>query len=58
MRSLVRPEALEPRRLFAALYSVVDLGALGGNESVAYNLNDQNQVVGFALTARASASWL
>jgi probable HAF family extracellular repeat protein len=50
MQVSIRPEALEPRRLMAA-YSVVDLGALGGSDSVAYNLNDQNQVVGFALNA-------
>lgn len=51
MHVLIRPEALEPRRLMAAAYTVVDLGALGGNDSIAYNLNDQNQVVGFALNA-------
>src|SRR5687768_13544462 len=51
MQVLIRPEALEPRRLMAAAYTVVDLGALGGNDSIAFNLNDQNQVVGFALNA-------
>ena len=51
MHAVIRPEALEPRRLMAAAYTVVDVGALGGNDSIAYNLNDQNQVVGFALNA-------
>ena len=43
-------ERLEPRRLLSA-YTVVDLGTLGGNVSWAYDLNNSNQVVGYAATA-------
>src|SRR5215213_5712769 len=42
-------ERLETRRLLAA-YGVVDLGTLGGNLSWAYDLNNRNQVVGYATT--------
>ena len=43
-------ERLEARRLMAA-YGVVDLGTLGGDLSWAYDLNNQNQVVGYATTS-------
>jgi len=41
------PEPLEPRRLMSA-YAVMDLGTLGGSLSWAYDLNNNNQVVGYA----------
>src|SRR5258705_6616244 len=49
-RSFV-PEPHGPRRLLSACYTLVDLGTLGGGQSQAFDLNDQNQVVGFALDA-------
>jgi probable HAF family extracellular repeat protein len=45
------PEPLEPRRLLSVAYSLIDLGTLGGGESQALDLNDSNQVVGYALDA-------
>src|SRR5688572_29954286 len=41
------PERLEPRRLMAG-YRIIDLGTLGGTESLAYGLNDSDVVVGYA----------
>ena len=43
-----RPELLEARTLFAAAYTVVDLGTLGGAVSHALDVNNNNQVVGDA----------
>src|SRR5438045_2900053 len=43
-------ELLERRQLFAA-YAIVDLGTLGGAASFAYDINNNNQVVGYAQTA-------
>jgi probable HAF family extracellular repeat protein len=40
-------EPLESRRLMSA-YAVVDLGTLGGSLSWAFDLNNNNQVVGYA----------
>ena len=45
------PEPLEPRRLMAACYTLLDLGTLGGGDSLAYDVNDGNQVVGLSLDA-------
>jgi probable HAF family extracellular repeat protein len=50
MRSFDFAEALESRRLLAA-YALVDLGTLGGAGAEAFDINDQNQVVGFAQNA-------
>ena len=46
-RRYVPAEPLEPRRLLAA-YTLIDLGTLGGAGGEAFDLNDQDQVVGFA----------
>src|SRR5687768_9202137 len=45
-----RLERLEDRRLIAT-YSIVDLGTVGGASSFAYDVNNSNQVVGYAQTA-------
>jgi probable HAF family extracellular repeat protein len=50
-RNVVTPEPLESRRLLASSYTLVDLGSLGGGQSQAIDLNDNNQVVGFSLDA-------
>ena len=42
-------EPLEVRRLLAACYTLLDVGSLGGGQSQAYDLNNNNQVVGVAL---------
>src|SRR5688572_17050886 len=43
-------ERLERRRLLSR-YQVIDLGTLGGEESTAFDINNQNQVVGYARTS-------
>ena len=44
------PDRLEPRTLLSA-YALIDLGTLGGASSRAQDLNNSNQVVGYATTA-------
>src|SRR5687768_2405940 len=46
-------EPLEARRLLSA-YNVIDLGTLGGGLSWAHDLNNSDQVVGYATTADGS----
>lgn len=43
-------DRLEPRMLLSA-YAIVDLGTLGGAASNGFDINDTNQVVGWAQTA-------
>jgi probable HAF family extracellular repeat protein len=40
-----------PLRASGELYDVIDLGTLGGNQSVALGINDSNQVVGYSKVA-------
>jgi probable HAF family extracellular repeat protein len=56
MRTLTRTLAALPLILaagasFATEYTYVDLGTLGGNNAVAFGMNDQRQVVGWSSTA-------
>lgn len=48
-------ELLENRRLLSVVYSVVDLGTLGGSSSIALAINNAGQVVGQADTSSGAS---
>ncbi len=61
MRNLTRTLAALPLVLaagtsFASEYAYIDLGTLGGNQSVAFGMNEQRQIVGWSSTAGDAAN--